>query len=77
MDADTARSIAFHLRSASDFLREYAILKREGIDAATSLLLAQNNLKLAAADLGLDLVPCQAHAGRCNFQLANAEDGSI
>ena len=57
MDIDTARIIAFHLRSGSDFLREYAILKREGIDCKTSLLLAQNNLKLAVADMGFDLVP--------------------
>lgn len=57
MDIEAARSIAFHLRSASDFMREYAILKREDLDAPNSLLLARINLMIAAKDMGFDLVP--------------------
>jgi hypothetical protein len=56
MDIETIRSIAFHLRSASDFMREHAILRREGIQSDTSYLLAHNNLKIAATDMGFDLV---------------------
>ena len=55
MSPDTARNAAFHLQSAVDHFRRFAILAEEGLDRPINLELAANNLELALNDLGLTM----------------------
>lgn len=78
MDIDTARDCAYSLRLAADHLTKYAILAEHGMVSEVPIPLAENQLKIAAADLGFDLVPRQTPQQAHDTMLARrrAEDGA-
>jgi hypothetical protein len=55
MNSDDARDAAFNLRTASDYLREYAVLLRAGVERPWCLELAVNNLRCALGNIGAEM----------------------
>lgn len=56
MDVETARTLAFLLRSSADHFRKYAILKEQRIESMASLELGLNNLRVVMSTItGADI----------------------